>query len=373
MEALCVDSSWGIISRALGKHGYNCIFTNSKDRLIGRGINMIDKQKGEILIYQTEDGLTKIEVELRGETVWLSLEQMAELFQRDKSTVSRHIKNVFSDGELDRNSVVAKYATTATDGKVYQVDHFNLDVIISVGYRVKSLRGTQFRIWASSVLKEYIQKGFAMNDTLLKNAGGGSYFDELLARIRDIRSSEKLFYRKVLDIYATSIDYDSRAEITRRFFQTVQNKMHFAVHGQTAAEQVYERANGNKPFSGMTTWRGETPVDSDSVVAKNYLSRDELDTLNRIVSLYLEFAELQAKEKIPMYMKDWLDRLDDFLKVSRKELLTHVGKISREIADKKALTEFAKYKERTINELSAVEEHFLDSIETKQKELESKK
>ena len=333
----------------------------------------MNHQKGEILMYQTEDGLTKIEVELRGETVWLSLEQMAELFQRDKSTVSRHIKNIFIERELSRNSVVANFATTAADGKTYKVDHFNLDVIISVGYRVKSMRGTQFRIWASSILKEYIQKGFAMNDDLLKNAGGGNYFDELLARIRDIRSSEKIFYRKVLDIYATSIDYDSRAETTRRFFQTVQNKMHFAVHGQTAAELIYVRADGDKPFSGMTTWRGEIPVDSDCVVAKNYLSRDELDTLNRIVMLYLEFAELQAKDKIPMYMKDWMERLDDFLKVSRKELLTHAGKISREVAEKKALLEFTKYKERTIGELSPIEKHFIDAIESKQKELEGKK
>ena len=334
---------------------------------------MTDQQKGEILMYQTSDGLTKIEVELRGETVWLSLEQMAELFQRDKSTVSRHIKNIFTEGELERSSVVANYATTAIDGKTYQVDHFNLDVIISVGYRVKSLRGTQFRIWASSILKEYMQKGFVMNDDFLKNAGGGNYFEELLARIRDIRSSEKIFYRKVLDIYATSIDYDSRAETTRIFFQTVQNKMHFAVHGQTAAELIYDRANGNKPFSGMTTWRGEIPVDSDSVVAKNYLLREELDTLNRIVMLYLEFAELQAKEQVPMYMKDWLERLDDFLKVSRKELLTHAGKISREVADRKALSEFAIYKKRTIDELSHIENHFLDSIEAKQKELEASK
>jgi len=254
---------------------------------------------GEIIMYQTEDGLTKIEVELRGETVWLSLDQMAELFQRDKSTVSRHIKNIFTEGELNRNSVVAKFATTAADGKTYNVDYYNLDVIISVGYRVKSLRGTQFRIWANAVLKEYITKGFTMNDDLLKNAGGGNYFDELLARIRDIRSSEKVFYRKVLDIYATSIDYDSRAEMTRRFFQTVQNKMHFAAHGNTAAELIYGRADGDKPFSGLTVWRGEHPVESDAVIAKNYLSRDEVDTLNRIVMLYLEFAELHRLMTAP--------------------------------------------------------------------------
>ena len=330
---------------------------------------------GEILMYQTEDGLTKIEVELRGETVWLSLDQMAELFQRDKSTVSRHIKNIFTEGELNRRSTVAKNATVQTEGERQVerlIEYYNLDVIISVGYRVKSLRGTQFRIWATAVLKEYIQKGFAMNDDLLKNAGGGNYFDELLARIRDIRSSEKVFYRKVLDIYATSIDYDSRAEETRRFFQTVQNKMHFAAHGNTAAELICERADGDKPFSGMTTWRGETPVQSDSVVAKNYLTRDEVDTLNRIVMLYLEFAELQAKEHIPMYMKDWLERLDGFLRASRKELLTHAGKISHVVAEKKALAEFSKYKERTLGELTAVEKHFLESIESKQKELEDK-
>ena len=228
---------------------------------------MTDPKKGEILMYKTEDGITRIDVELRGETVWLSLDQMAELFQRDKSTVSRHIKSIFAEGELDHGSVVANFATTAADGKKYQVNYFNLDVIISVGYRVKSVRGTQFRIWANGVLKEYIQKGFAMNDTLLKNMGGGNYFDELLARIRDIRSSEKVFYRKVLDIYATSIDYDSRNDMTRRFFQTVQNKMHFAVHGNTAAELIYGRADGDKPFSGMTTWHGEHPLASDAVAS----------------------------------------------------------------------------------------------------------
>ncbi|GHU90471.1 toxin Fic [Clostridia bacterium] len=332
--------------------------------------------RGEIIMYQTEDGLTKIEAHFRDETVWLSLDEMAELFQRDKSTVSRHIKNIFNENELDRNSTVAKFATVQNEGGRQverDIEYYNLDVIISVGYRVKSLRGTQFRIWASSVLKEYIQKGFAMNDELLKQAGGGNYFDELLARIRDIRSSEKVFYRKVLDIYATSIDYNPRAEASRLFFQIVQNKMHFAAHGNTAAELIYGRADGDKPFSGMTTWRGERPAESDAVIAKNYLSDDELDTLNRIVMLYLEFAELQAKEHTPMYMKDWLERLDDFLRVSRKGLLTHAGKISHEVAEKKALTEFARYKERTAGELSAVERHFLERLEQKQKELEGKK
>ena len=335
----------------------------------------INQQTGIIIMYQTEDGLTKLEVELCEETVWLSLDQMAELFQRDKSTVSRHIKNIFIEGELDRSATVAKNATVQIEGgrQVERIiEYYNLDVIISVGYRVKSLRGTQFRIWANAVLKEYITKGVAMNDELFKKLGGGNYFDELLARIRDIRSSEKVFYRKVLDIYATSIDYDSHAEATQLFFQTVQNKMHFAAHGKTAAELIYNRADGDKPFSGMMVWQGVRPTESDAAIAKNYLSEDEVDTLNRIVMLYLEFAELQAKERIPMYMKDWIERLDDFLRASRKELLTHAGKISREVAEKKALAEFAIYKERTADELSAVEKHFLENLEAKQKDLEKK-
>jgi hypothetical protein len=309
---------------------------------------------------------------MENETVWLNLDQLAGLFQRDKSTVSKHIRNIFAEGELVRESVVAKFATTAADGKTYQVDYYNLDVIISVGYRVKSLRGTQFRVWASSVLNEYIRKGFAMNDDLLKNAGGGNYFDELLSRIRDIRASEKVFYRKVLDIYATSIDYDPRAAMTQQFFQTTQNKMHFATHGNTAAELIYNRADGDKPFSGMTTWKGARPTGQDAIIAKNYLSDDELDTLNRIVTLYLDFAELQAKDHTPMYMKDWLERLDDFLRLSRKELLIHAGKISREVAERKALSEFARYNERTADELSQVEIHFIESLESEQKLLEDK-
>ena len=334
---------------------------------------MTNQQNGEIIMYQTEDGLTKIDVRLEAETVWLTQAQVMDLFQSSKSNISEHISHIFEEGELIEDSVVRKFRTTGADGKNYNTKHYNLDVIISVGYRVKSLRGTQFRIWATTILKEYITKGFAMNDDLLKNAGGGNYFDELLARIRDIRSSEKVFYRKVLDIYATSIDYDPRAEMTQRFFQTVQNKMHYAVHGYTAAELIHGRVDGDKPFSGMTTWRGERPTESDAVIAKNYLSSDEIDTLNRIVMLYLEFAELQAKEQVPMYMKDWLERLDDFLKASRKDLLDHAGKISHAVAEKKALSEFVKYKKRTQGELSAVEKHFLESIEEKQKELERKK
>lgn len=327
----------------------------------------------EILIYQTEDGQTKIDVRMEDETVWLSLNQMAELFQRDKSVISRHIKNVFAEGELDEKSVVANFATTAADGKTYNVEHFNLDVIISVGYRVKSHRGTQFRIWATQRLKEYIIKGFTMNDDLLKKAGGGNYFEELLERIRDIRSSEKVFYRKILDIYATSIDYTPDAAISQQFFQTVQNKMHWAAHGHTAAEIVYLRADNKKPFMGMTNFTGSKPTRSESQIAKNYLTEDELALLNRIVNAYIEFAELQAMRRKPMYMADWIEKLDEFLKMSDSEILTHAGKISRQQAAQKATEEYEKYRERTKNELSEVEKHFLESIDRTAKMLKGKK
>lgn len=330
---------------------------------------------GEILLYQTADGVSKIEVTLVNETVWLTLDQMAELFQRNKSTISRHVKNIFECGELDENVVVAFFATTTQHGAIankmqtHNVAFYNLDMIISVGYRVNSYRGVQFRMWATKVLKEYLIKGFAMNDELLKRAGGGNYFDELLARIRDIRSSEKVFYRKVLEIYALSIDYDPRAEYTQLFFKTVQNKMHYAVHGHTAAEIIYDRADAQKDFMGLTTWTGVMPKKSDAEFAKNYLSEDEIDTLNRIVSLYLDFAELQAKEHKPMYMKDWIAKLDDFLKLSGKDLLTHAGTISAEIAKAKADSEYTKFKERTQYQLSAVEIHFIEQFEEEQRKL----
>lgn len=327
---------------------------------------------GSIILYQTEDGKSRIEVTLCNDTVWLTADQMAELFQRNKSTISRHIKNVFEDGELNPDSVVAFFATTAADNKKYQVAYYNLDMIISVGYRVKSHRGVQFRIWATQVLREYLAKGFAMNDDLLKRAGGGNYFDELLSRIRDIRSSEKVFYRKILEIYALSIDYDPRTETTMQFFKTVQNKMHFSVHGHTAAEIIYERANAEKDFMGLTSWTGALPKRTDAEIAKNYLSSDELDTLNRIVSLYLDFAELQAKSHKPMYMKDWIQKLDDFLKLSGKELLSHAGKISAELAKQKADTEYDKFKERTVYSLSPVEIHFLENFEKEQKKLKGR-
>ena len=325
--------------------------------------------KGQFLLYQTPDGDSQIEVKLQNDTVWLSLDQMAELFQRNKSTISRHIKNVLEDGELEADSVIANFATTATDGKKYSVAYYNLDMIISVGYRVHSYRGVQFRIWATKVLKEYIVKGFAMNDDLLKRAGGGNYFDELLARIRDIRSSEKVFYRKVLEIYALSIDYDPRVEMTQKFFKTVQNKMHYSVHGHTAAEIIYERADAEKDFMGLTTWSGAMPSKPEAEIAKNYLTHEEIKSLNRIVSLYLDFAEMQAEEHRPMYMKDWINILDDFLRISRKDILTHAGKISAKLAKEKADQEYDKFKERTKNSLSPVEIHFLENFEREQKRL----
>ena len=327
---------------------------------------------GQIILFQTQGGDTKIEVRLANETVWLTADQMAELFQRNKSSISRHIKNVFESGELQRDSVVAEFATTASDGKTYKVAYYNLDMIISVGYRVNSHRGVQFRQWATQVLKEYIIKGFVLNDELLKNAGHGNYFDELLSRIRDIRSSEKVLYRKVLEIYALSIDYDPRTEATQRFFKTVQNKMHFSAHGHTAAEVIFQRADAEKDFMGLTTWRGAMPTKHEAEIAKNYLTEEEVDMLNRIVNLYLDFAELQAKSHVPMYMKDWIKKLDDFLTLSGKELLTHAGTVSAEVAKLKADTEYDRFRERTQYQLSPVEIHFLEAFEAEQKKLKGK-
>ena len=328
--------------------------------------------KGQFLLYQTPDGDSQIEVKLQDDTVWLSLDQMAELFQRNKSTISRHIKNVLEDGELQEEATIANFATVQNEGtrKVERViAYYNLDMIISVGYRVHSYRGVQFRIWATKVLKEYIVKGFAMNDDLLKRAGGGNYFDELLARIRDIRSSEKVFYRKVLEIYALSIDYDPQVEMTQKFFKTIQNKMHYSVHGHTAAEIIYERADAEKDFMGLTTWSGAMPTKPEAEIAKNYLTHEEIKSLNRIVSLYLDFAEMQAEEHRPMYMKDWINILDDFLRISRKDILTHAGKISAKLAKEKADQEYDKFKERTKNNLSPVEIQFLENFEREQKRL----
>lgn len=328
--------------------------------------------KGQILLYQTPDGESKIEVRLENDNVWLSAVQMAELFQRNKSTISRHIKNVLDEGELDEKTTVAFFATVQNEGArtvERKIAFYNLDMIISVGYRVHSYRGVQFRIWATKVLKEYIIKGFALNDDLLKRAGGGNYFDELLARIRDIRSSEKVFYRKILEIYALSIDYDPKVEMTQKFFKTVQNKIHYSVHGHTAAEIIYERADADKDFMGLTTWSGAMPTKPEAEIAKNYLTKEEIASLNRIVSLYLDFAEMQAEEHRPMYMKDWINILDDFLRISRKDILTHAGTVSAKLAKEKADTEYGKFKERTKNALSPVEIHFLENFEREQKRL----
>ena len=319
-------------------------------------------QQSNLLMYTTEDGLTKIEATFVNDTVWLSIEQMAELFQRDRSVIGKHIRNIFKEGELKKESVWAKFAHTADDGKTYQVDYYNLDVIISVGYRVKSLRGTQFRIWATNILKEYMQKGFALDDDRLKRLGGGNYFDELLERIRDIRSSEKVFWRKVLEIYATSIDYDPRAESSILFFKQVQNKMHWAAHKHTAAEVIYQRADVEKAHMGLTSWQGKSIKRTDVEVAKNYLDKDELDALNKIVTAYLDIAEVHALYHEPMYMKDWLETIDDYLKMTRRDILQTKGSVTHKQALEKAHEEYEKYKKSEESRLSSVEQHFFDSI-----------
>jgi hypothetical protein len=319
-------------------------------------------QNSNILMYTTEDGLTKIEATFDNDTVWLSIDQMAELFQRDRSVIGKHVRNIFKEGELDKNSVWAKFAYTASDGKIYGVDFYNLDVIISVGYRVKSLRGTQFRIWATGILKEYMKKGFALDDDRLKRLGGGNYFEELLARIRDIRASEKVFWRKVLEIYATSIDYNPNAEESVIFFKQVQNKMHWAAHRHTAAEIVYQRADAEKENMGLTSWEGKQIRKSDSVVAKNYLNEQEMDALNKIVNAYLDIAEVRALNHEPMYMRDWLETIDDYLKMTRREILTTKGQISHKQAIEKAHAEYDKYKKKQEEMFSTVEKDFIESI-----------
>jgi len=322
-------------------------------------------EKSSILMYTTEDGITKVEVTFDNDTVWLSLDQIAELFQKNKSTISRHIKNIFSEGELLAEATVAKFATVQKEGNrtvERQIDFYNLDVIISVGYRVKSLRGTQFRIWATNILKEYMKKGFALDDDRLKNLGGGNYFEELLSRIRDIRSSEKVFWRKVLEIYATSIDYNPKAESSVLFFKQVQNKMHWAAHKHTAAEVIYQRADADKDNMGLTTWSGNRIKRSDVEVAKNYLDEKELDALNKIVTAYLDIAEVHALNQEPMYMKDWLETIDDYLRMTRRDILTTKGKVTHQQALEKAHSEYEKYKRNQEYILSPVECHFLESI-----------
>ena len=318
--------------------------------------------KSNIIMYTTEDGLSKVEATFDQDTVWLSLDQMAKLFQRDNSVIGKHVRNIFKEGELNRNSVSAKFAYTASDGKTYQVDYYNLDVIISVGYRVKSLRGTQFRIWALNILKEYMRKGFAMDDDRLKRLGGGNYFDELLARIRDIRSSEKVFWRKVLEIYATSIDYDPSAEASGEFFSQVQNKMHWAAHGHTAAEVIYQRADSEKENMGLTSWSGDRIRLQDTETAKNYLNAEELDALNKIVSAYLDIAEVHALNQEPMYMKDWLSTIDDYLKMTRRDILETKGRVTHSQAIEKAHAEYALFKAKYKELPTEVENHYFDTI-----------
>lgn len=320
----------------------------------------------KIIMYTTEDGLTKIETTFENDTVWLSIDQMSELFQRDKSVIGKHVRNIFKEGELVKETVWAKFAYTASDGKVYQVDYYNLDVIISVGYRVKSHRGTQFRIWATGILKEYMKKGFALDDERLKNLGGGNYFDELLSRIRDIRSSEKVFWRKVLEIYATSIDYDPSAESSIEFFKQVQNKMHWAAHKHTAAEIIYQRADAEKDNMGLTSWQGPEIKRKNVEIAKNYLNEKEIDALNKIVAAYLDIAEVQALNHEPMYMKDWLETIDDYLRMTRRDILDTKGKVTHKQAIAKAHNEYEKYKEQQ-EDISVVEKHFIESIKRLEK------
>ena len=325
----------------------------------------LPESTGEIILYQTEDGKTRLEVQFQGETVWLSQAQMSDLFQTTKQNVSLHIQNIYDEHELERTGTVKESLTVRQEGNrrvSRSVEHYNLDVVISVGYRVKSHRGVQFRIWATQRLREYLVKGFALDDERLKRAGGGNYFDELLARIRDIRSSEKMFWRKVLDIYATSIDYDPAEEASQRFFATVQNKMHWAAHGNTAAEIVHARADASRPNMGMTNWLGEKPRKDEAAIAKNYLVPEELDVLNRIVNLYLEFAELQALNRKPMTMQGWIAKLDEYLRLSEREILQHAGKISHEEALQKAELEFEKYRASRLAQTSRVERDFEDAV-----------
>ncbi len=318
-----------------------------------------NQQGTEFLLYQTDDGRIKIETCMENETVWLTQDDMAKLFDKAKSTINEHIKNIFLEGELSEEQTVRKFGNSEFSTK--PTNYYNLDVIISVGYRVKSLRGTQFRIWATQRLREYLIKGFTMDDERLKRAGSGVYFEELLTRIRDIRSSEKVFWRKVLDIYATSIDYDPKSSSSIEFFKVIQNKMHWAAHGHTAAEIIYERVSSSKANLGMTNWEGQRIHKTEAQIAKNYLTEKELDILNRIVSMYLDFAELQAINRKSMTMGDWITKLDDFLRLSGREVLTHAGKISHDLALQKADEEFIKYRLIQLEKPTEVEEHFVEA------------
>lgn len=330
----------------------------------------------EFLIYKTEDEEVSVNALMQNDTIWLTQKAMAELFGVQVPAISKHLKNIFEEGELDSDVVISKMETTAQhgaiDGKVQinETNFYNLDAIISVGYRVNSRRATQFRIWATKVLKEYMIKGFALDDNRLKNLGGGNYWKELLERIRDIRSSEKIMYRQVLDLYATSIDYDSNSIESRQFFQMVQNKLHYAAHGHTAAEIIYERANAEKPFMGLTTFSGDFPLKKDVTIAKNYLKEDELKVLNNLVSGYFDIAEINAIEHKPMYMKDYIEQLDRVLSSGGRPLLEGRGKVKKEVADEKAKEEYKKFQ---LSTLTPVEEAYLDIIDGLNKTAKNKK
>ena len=316
----------------------------------------------KMIMYTTEDGLVKIETTFNAETVWLSLDQRSSLFQRDKSTISRHIKNIYEEGELVREATVANFATVQNEGDRQverNIEYYNLDVIISVGYRVKSKRGVQFRIWATNLIKEYMKKGFVLDDERLKELGGGGYFKELLERIRDIRASEKVFYRQILEIYATSIDYDPKADVSIQFFKKVQNKIHYAIHGETAAEVIYHRADAEKEFMGLTTFSGNHPTLKEAKIAKNYLNEKEMKAMGQLVSGYLDFAERQAEREQIMTMEDWVKHLDNILTVTGEQLLVGNGSVTHQKAMEKAETEYKKYKAKT---LSDVEKDYLDAI-----------
>ncbi len=318
-------------------------------------------KKNQLIIYQAEDGKVKIETHFVDETVWLNIDRIAELFQKSRSTVNEHILNIYKEDELEKATTMRKIGNS--DFSTKPTNFYNLDVIISVGYRVKSHRGVHFRKWATALLKEYLIKGFAMNDELLKEAGGGNFFDELLARIRDIRSSEKVFWRKVLDIYATSIDYDPKIEQSILFFKTVQNKMHWASHGETAAETIYKRVDSSKEHIGLSSFKGGIPTKQEVEIAKNYLSKDELNILNRMVTAFLEIAEIQALDHTPMYMADWIKQLDTFLKMTNKEVLQHSGIISHQKAIEKAHSEYDIYKEKIKSRITQVEKDFIKQLD----------
>ncbi len=333
---------------------------------------MSQQPVGEIILYKRGDA-PAIDVRLDGDTVWLSMNQLANLFGRDKSTISRHIANVFAEGELERSSVVAEFATTATDGKTYQVEHYNLDVIISVGYRVKSRQGTQFRIWATDRLREYLVKGFTMDDARLKNLGGGNYWKELLDRIRDIRSSEKVLYRQILDLYATSIDYDSKAEASMLFFKAVQNKLHYAAHGQTAAEVIAARADSGKPFMGLLSFSGRQPNKLEATIAKNYLDANELKRLNTLVSAYFDAAEFRALNHEPTAMMDWLMHLEQLIAAMGGKTLQGAGTVSHQQALTHAEAEYIKYRSQQDALPSEVEALYLETMKSVQRKLKEKK